>query len=63
MSLGPIPWSEVIRYAGWYKLDRDVTEALVDIIREMDNGYMDYNTKEQERINNLNKPKTNKVAK
>lgn len=57
MSLGPIPWSKIVDYAGFYGLDEDVTEAFVDIIRTMDTEYMAYNTGEQKRQAELNKPK------
>lgn len=49
MGIGPIPWNAIIQYAGWYGLDRDVTEAFVDIIREMDSAYIEHTVEEQKR--------------
>lgn len=40
MSIGPIPWTAIIEYANWYGLEKDVTEAFIDIIREMDAIYI-----------------------
>ncbi len=57
MSLGPIPWSKIVMYADEYGLDPDVKESFVDIIRTMDVAFMDYNTTEQKRTAELNKPK------
>lgn len=43
MSVGRIPWSRIIAYAERYCLERDVTEAFVDIMMTMDVAYLDYN--------------------
>lgn len=40
MSIGPIPWTAMVKYADRYRLDYDVAEAFVDIIREMDVTYI-----------------------
>jgi len=55
MGIGEIPWTATKKYAEHYGLDFDVTESLIDIIREMDAAYIDYKNKETER----NKPKPN----
>ena len=52
MGMGQIPWRDIISYASWYNLEKDITEAFVDIIREMDTAYIDYQNKEQ--ANNTN---------
>lgn len=57
MSLGPIPWSKMVLYADRSKLEPDVAEAFVDIMRTMDVAFMKYNTAEQKRTAELNKPK------
>lgn len=62
MSIGPIPWHDIIKYATWYGLARDVTEAFVDIIREMDRAYIEYQVAAQKRAADANKP-SKKVAK
>ncbi len=49
MGVGPIPWNAIVQYAGWYGLDRDVTEAFVDIVREMDSAYIEHTVEEQNR--------------
>lgn len=64
MSLGPIPWSAMIQYAEWYGLDRDVTEAFVDIVREMDTAYLNYQAEEQKRHQEMRqKSRPSKVQK
>lgn len=50
MSLGPIPWSKIVAYASHYGLEPDVTEAFVDIIREMDVVYLDYNANNKPKV-------------
>lgn len=50
MSLGPIPWSKIVAYAEHYGLEKDVTEAFVDIIREMDSAYLDYNANNKPKV-------------
>lgn len=52
MGIGQIPWRDIISYASWYNLEKDVTEAFVDIIREMDTAYIDYQNKEQAKNTN-----------
>lgn len=55
MSIGPIPWTAMVLYADRQRLDWDVTEAFIDIIRQMDNSFVDYQTAEQKRISDANK--------
>jgi nitrogen fixation/metabolism regulation signal transduction histidine kinase len=57
MGIGPIPWTAMTEYARYLNLDRDVTEAFVDIMREMDNAYVEYQTAEQKRLSELSKAK------
>ena len=49
-AIGPIPWRDIIHYADRAGLARDVAEAFVVIIKEMDAGYLEWQNKEQERI-------------
>ncbi len=56
MSIGPIPWTAIKKYTEHYGLEFDVAESLIDIIKEMDEAYMDYQNKETEK----NKPKVKK---
>lgn len=60
MSLGPIPWSKIVAYAGHYGLDEDVTEAFVDIIRTIDVRYMEHNAAEDKKMSDANKTKKGK---
>lgn len=53
MGMGPIPWRDIIEYAGFYRLDEDITEAFVDIIREMDTAYLGWHSEERERKRKL----------
>lgn len=57
MSIGPIPWTAIVQYAGFYNLEPDVGEAFVDIIREMDQAYVKYQEDERERNKPKKKPK------
>ncbi len=53
MSIGPIPWTAMIQYACWYRLERDITEAFVDIMREMDQAFIEDQTKESKRLSDM----------
>lgn len=53
MGIGEIPWTAIKKYSDHYGLDFDVTESLIDIIKEMDIAYIEYQNKETEK----NKPK------
>ncbi len=57
MGIGSIPWTSIMQYANWYGLEKDVTEAFVDIIREMDSAYVSYQSEEQKKSSEANKPK------
>jgi len=43
MGLGPIPWHIIVQYAKFYQLEEDVTEAFIDVIREMDTAFLEKN--------------------
>ena len=49
MGIGPIPWDRILLYAQWQGLDPDLTEALTVIIRCMDDVYLEWHAKDQER--------------
>ena len=55
MGIGPIPWTAIVEYAEWHGLDRDVAEAFVDIMREMDSAYMGYHNAEQKKASDAQK--------
>jgi len=57
MEASSIPWTSIVHYAEWYGLEKDVAEAFVDIIREMDIAYLAHQQKERDRLAELNKPK------
>lgn len=63
MGMGPIPWRDIISYAHFYQLDEDIVEAFVDIIREMDDAFLKWQSDEQEKIRQRNLPKTNRRSK
>ena len=45
--IGPIPWDAIIAYAGHKQLERDNTEFLVAVIRELDEAYLEWQRTEQ----------------
>lgn len=55
MGVGTIPWTAMVKCTQWYSLERDVAEAFIDVIREMDQAYVQYHADEQER-NKVKKP-------
>jgi hypothetical protein len=57
MSMGPIPWTAMVTYADRYRLDYDVAEAFVDIMRSMDAAYLVHHSEQQEKKAALNKTK------
>lgn len=42
MDLGPIPWNVTVQYAYHHKLEEDLIEPFVLIIRSMDSAYRDW---------------------
>lgn len=42
MSLGPIPWSEILLYAKHNELDFEATNILVNVISSMDSAYLNW---------------------
>ena len=56
MDIGSIPWTAIIKYADWYRLEKDVADAFVDIIRSMDEEFICY----QRKVIEANKPKKKK---
>lgn len=61
-SIGPIPWRDIILYADHAGLALDVQQAFVVIIKEMDAGYLDWQFKEQEKVNAKGRDQTGKGA-
>lgn len=55
MATGPIPWRDILQYASYSGLERDVADAFVVIIRSMDAGFMEWQAKEAERTANRGK--------
>lgn len=49
MAIGQIPWDRIIDYARFHELEKDVEQAFVQVIREMDVVYLDWVQEEQER--------------
>lgn len=56
MGLCPIPWRDIVHYAEFYELDCDIVEAFIDIIRDMDGAYMEWQNDEAERKKPKPKP-------
>ena len=56
MGLGQIPWNVTVEYADRYGLEWDLSEAFVDIIREMDEGFLEWKSSEQEKARIANAP-------
>ena len=46
MGPGPIPWRDIVAYADRAGLDRGEAEALVTIIRAMDDAWLSFNAEE-----------------
>lgn len=51
MSLGPIPWRDMLLYAQYHCLDSFTIDLFISIIKAMDTFYLDWHRKEQERNN------------
>lgn len=49
-AIGPIPWRDIVHYADWVGLETDVAAAFVVVIRAMDSGFLEWQEKEQERL-------------
>lgn len=52
MSIGPIPWTDIYKYALFLELDKDLIDPFIQIIREMDSGWLNWQHDEQERKRN-----------
>jgi len=46
-SIGPIPWRDIFVYAGFKGLEHDLIDPFIQIIREMDSAYLDYQRDKQ----------------
>ena len=49
MAIGPIPWNHIVTYAQHHKLSHGVTNTFVQVIREMDAGYLASERKAQSK--------------
>lgn len=47
-SLGPIPWSSVVRYGARAGLDREASDVLWAHVRALDSAYLAWHAREQE---------------
>ena len=47
--IGPIPWNLAVEYALWHRLDRDMTNVFVAVIRSMDETYLEWLREDQKR--------------
>jgi hypothetical protein len=39
---GPISWQSIVAYAAYHSLDESATDVLLNVIRTMDNAYLDW---------------------
>jgi len=46
MSLGPIPWRDIVYYARYFELDEDLLPLFVRVIRAMDSVYLEWKRKQ-----------------
>lgn len=49
MSIGPIPWNSIVLYAKQKHLDEENAQALVTVIRIMDNAYLEFASEEMKK--------------
>ena len=49
MDLGPIPWFHMVHYAELNELEYDITLAFVEIIRVMDDAYLNWIGEQREK--------------
>lgn len=49
MALGPIPWNVILEYAVYVKLEGDLIDPFIQIIRQMDAGYLHWQNQKQKR--------------
>jgi len=40
MSLGPIPWRDIVAYSEYHELERGMSDFFVRVIRQMDMVYL-----------------------
>lgn len=40
MSIGAIPWRDIMNYAEYHNLDEYMTEVFLSVMRDMDNAYL-----------------------
>lgn len=52
MAMGPIPWTAIYTYAISSILNEDLIDPFIQIIREMDSGYLKYQAKILEKSDN-----------
>jgi hypothetical protein len=48
-SVGYIPWSKIIEYSIFYKLDSRQRDRFIFLIREMDNEYVKYQREKEKK--------------
>ena len=41
MVLGPIPWTAIAEWCRWHALEPDVARVVIDVIRRLDNEYLE----------------------
>ena len=48
-GVGPIPWSKIVEYGELEGLDLDVMRSFVRVVREMDTGYLKWQSDEADK--------------
>lgn len=50
MGIGPIPWRDILTYAIFFGLEEDLIDPFIQIIREMDSGYLKWQDQHQKKL-------------
>lgn len=61
MVVGPIPWNVILEYAIYVKLEDDLIEPFIQIIRQMDAGYLHWQNQKQKRERDVGKQNASRV--
>ena len=49
MALGPIPWRDILTYGMFRGLDNELLDHFIQVIREMDAGYLKWENERQKK--------------
>lgn len=57
-AMGPIPWRDILTYAQFSGLENDLIDPFIQIIREMDSGYLKWQIEKQKKEQKSHTPLT-----